>query len=69
MAGFCIVAGPEGTLLETHEAGVHIVNIDLDRMRYLRSTIENLDNAPGAKVKPAALTQWRRPELYGELIK
>lgn len=69
--GLAMIAGPEGTLLKSHEEGVHLAEVDLDRLRWLR---ENEDKSYGSSprpyiVKPGLLTQWRRPELYAELAK
>ncbi|MFA5528383.1 MAG: carbon-nitrogen hydrolase family protein [Peptostreptococcales bacterium] len=67
--GLAIVAGPEGTLLESREAGVHIVNVDLERLRWLRENEDRFHHELPYKVKPGLLTQWRRPELYNEIVK
>ena len=67
--GFCIVAGPEGTLYESQDPGVHIVALDLERMRWLRSTIEeSFQNVLPYNAKPGALTQFRRPEVFEKFL-
>ncbi|MCL2436581.1 MAG: carbon-nitrogen hydrolase family protein [Clostridiales bacterium] len=67
--GFCIVAGPEGTLYESQEPGVHIVTLDLARMRWLRSTTEDgFHEILPYNAKPGALTQFRRPELFEKIL-
>jgi predicted amidohydrolase len=65
---FCLVAGPEGLLFEAKDAGVHVVDLDLDRLRWLRSNIDGYYEKLPYKTKPGVLTQWRRPELWMDVI-
>jgi hypothetical protein len=67
--GLCIIAGPEGVLLESHKSGVHTAILDMDRLHWLRNQEDILKPPSPWKVKPGLLTQWRRPELYKELVK
>ncbi len=70
-AGFCVVAGPEGPLFQSNLPGVHIVEFDLERLRWLRGQEESRRHKllPFAAKPFELLTQWRRPELYGALTK
>ena len=67
--GFCIVASPEGMLLESHEEGVHVVSVDMDRLRWLRNTKDQYHEVLPYKVKPGLLTQWRRPAIFRDILK
>ena len=67
--GMEIIAGPEETLVESRKSGVHLANIDLDRIRWLRANRDEYHKVLPYKSKPGLLTQWRRPDLYGKLIK
>jgi len=66
--GFCLVAGPEGPLLESHLPGVHLVEFDMDRLRWLRSTEDKYYETLPYRVKPGLLTQWRNPDLYEGIL-
>jgi len=67
--GLCVIAGPEGTLLETHKGGIHMAELDMERMRWLRANEDKLPYPPAWHTKPGQFFQWRRPELYAELVK
>jgi predicted amidohydrolase len=56
--GMCKIIGPEGPLIESDEIGVHVADIDLDRIRWLRSHKDKKYLDP-PNVKPGLLTQWR----------
>ena len=63
--GLAMVAAPEEILFESTAAGRTVVDISLDRVRYLRSTRD----VPGSWDKFGAKQgllgpQWQRPELY-----
>ena len=62
--GLAMVTTPEEIIFETTRPGVYVVDIDLSRIRQLRSETDG----PGSSVRNAAkagiLTQWQRPELY-----
>ncbi len=66
--GMAMVATPEGIVFETTRPGVFIIDIDLDRIRDLRSQ----EDGPGSSVmngaKAGILTQWQRPELYDKFL-
>jgi len=70
--GLLIVAGPEGTLYESGEPGVHVVSLDLDRLRFLRThedTFDTYQDTSFYRTKLGLLTpQWRRPEVFEEIL-
>jgi predicted amidohydrolase len=65
--GLAMVATPEEILLETDAAGIHHVEIDLDRPRLLRAGVDGPGSGSRHAVKAGLLTQWRRPDLYERL--
>ena len=66
--GLAMVAAPEEILFESTAAGTSIVEVNLDRLRYLRSTRDEVGSADKYAVKQGLLgPQWQRPELYGAL--
>ena len=67
--GLCIIAGPEGPLLEAHTCGVFTATLDMDRLRFLRASKDGPNPPVPWKVKPGQPHQWRRPELCEELTK
>lgn len=63
--GLAMVAGPEEVFSESTTRGVSLVDVSLDRVRWLRRTRDELDTADLCSVKPGLLgPQWQRPELY-----
>jgi len=58
--GFCKITGPEGPLVDTGEVGVHIAEIDLDRIRWLRANEDKYYPDIPYNAKPGLLTQWRK---------
>ncbi|HEY2527088.1 MAG TPA: carbon-nitrogen hydrolase family protein [Xanthobacteraceae bacterium] len=66
--GLAMVAGPEEILFESTAAGVSVVDVSLDRVRFLRSTRDEVGSSEGCAVKQGLLgPQWQRPELYDSL--
>lgn len=61
--GIAMVAGPEGVLGERKEAGVLTVDVDLERVRWLRGQQEKITFPKLYRVVPGTL-EWRRPNLY-----
>jgi len=60
-----MVAGPEEILFETTLAGTTIVEVSLDRIRYLRATRDEVGSSVACAAKQGLLgPQWQRPELY-----
>jgi predicted amidohydrolase len=61
------IYSPEVVLAESGEAGILTADLDLDRIRYLRSTQEELIVPAPYRTIPGHMA-WRRPELYGRLL-
>ena len=63
--GLAMVATPEEILFESTAAGLSVVDVDLDRVRYLRSTRDEVGSSQNCAAKQGVLgPQWQRPELY-----
>ena len=65
-AGIGMIASPERVLAESSAPGILTADLDLDRIRFLRTTKEELIIPAPYRTIPGHLS-WRRPELYGEL--
>lgn len=66
--GLAMVATPEEILFEGTTPGLFIVDIDLARVRELRSTRDEVSSSFHDGAKAGVLTQWQRPELYQRLF-
>jgi predicted amidohydrolase len=66
--GLAMVAAPEAILFETTAPGSFIVEIDLARVRELRSSRDEVGSSARNGAKAGVLTQWQRPELYDAFI-
>jgi predicted amidohydrolase len=63
--GLAMVAGPEEILFESTAAGLAIVDVSLERLRWLRATRDEVGSSQQCAVKQGLLgPQWQRPELY-----
>ena len=63
--GLAMVAAPEEILLESTSAGTSVVDVSLQRVRYLRASRDVLGSSEHCAVKQGLLgPQWQRPELY-----
>jgi predicted amidohydrolase len=63
--GLAMVAAPEEILFESTAAGLSVVDVSLDRVRYLRSTRDVVGSSEQCAAKQGLLgPQWQRPELY-----
>jgi predicted amidohydrolase len=63
--GLAMVAGPEEILFESTIAGTTVVDVSLERLRYLRATRDVVGSSEHCAVKQGLLgPQWQRPELY-----
>jgi predicted amidohydrolase len=63
--GLAMVAAPEQILFESTAAGMSVVDVDLDRVRYLRSSRDMVGSSANCAAKQGVLgSQWQRPELY-----
>jgi predicted amidohydrolase len=64
--GLAMVAAPEQILFESTAAGMSVVDVDLERVRYLRSSRDVVGSSTDCAAKQGVLgPQWQRPELYG----
>jgi predicted amidohydrolase len=66
--GMAMVATPEGVIFETTRPGMFLIDIDLDRIRDLRSQEDGPGSSTVNAAKAGILTQWQRPELYDEFL-
>lgn len=64
--GIGMIASPERVLAQSESPGILAADLDLDRIRYLRRTVEELIVPAPYQTIPGHL-DWRRPELYGAL--
>jgi predicted amidohydrolase len=63
--GLAMVAAPEEIMFESTAAGTSIVDVDLERVRYLRSTRDEVGSSAQCAAKQGVLgPQWQRPDLY-----
>ncbi len=63
--GLAMVASPEEILCESTAAGTSFVDVDLERVRHLRATRDELGSSQHCGAKQGLLgPQWQRPELY-----
>jgi predicted amidohydrolase len=63
--GLAMVAAPEEVLFESTAAGRTIVDVSLERVRFLRATRDEVGSSEKCAVKQGLLgPQWQRPELY-----
>jgi len=66
--GLAMVAGPEEILFETTEAGLFFVDVSLDRLRQMRTTLDSVNSSSEFAAKQGILgSQWQRPELLDAL--
>ncbi len=67
--GLAMVASPEEILLESTQAGVMVVDVDLDRARELRNGRDSVVSSKTCGAKEGVLSeQWQRPELYDRFL-
>jgi predicted amidohydrolase len=63
--GLAMVAGPEEILFESTIAASTVVDVSLERVRYLRASRDVIGSSDHCAVKQGLLgPQWQRPELY-----
>lgn len=61
--GLAMVCSPEEVLVETTDEGVHVAEVDLDRVRWLRAEQDRFVDSAGVRpwrAKPGTLRDWRR---------
>jgi predicted amidohydrolase len=62
--GLAMVAAPEEIVFESTAAGLFLVDVDLERVRALRSSIDEVGSSNDFGAKQGVLSpQWQRPEL------
>ena len=62
--GFAMVCTPEAIVLETGAPGLHVVEVDLERIRWLRDQEDRwVDGTKPWRTKPGVLRDWRRPAV------
>lgn len=64
--GAAMVAGPEGVVAQSGFEEVFVANLNLERVRWLRSHDDSLEE-PKPFASIPGLPRFRRPELYGDL--
>lgn len=64
--GIGMICSPERVLAQSTAPGILTAELDLERIRYLRRTEEELIVPAPYRTIPGHLS-WRRPELYGDL--
>ena len=63
--GLAMVASPEEILFESTVPGMSFVDVNLDRVRFLRATRDEVGSSKSCAAKQGVLgPQWQRPELY-----
>ncbi|MDP6619956.1 MAG: carbon-nitrogen hydrolase family protein [Nitrospinota bacterium] len=65
--GIAAIAGPEGLLVERDTPGLIVADLDLDRLKVLRETKEDLVMPKPYRTIPGLMDSWRKPELYGRI--
>jgi predicted amidohydrolase len=66
--GLAMVAAPEEILFESTAAGLTVVDVSLDRVRFLRATRDEVGSSDRCAAKQGLLgPQWQRPELYDSI--
>jgi hypothetical protein len=64
--GIAMICSPERVLAQSEAPGIITSDLDLDRIRQLRETEEELIVPAPYSTIPGVLS-WRRPEILGEL--
>ena len=63
--GLAMVASPEEILFESTAAGMSVIDVSLDRVRFLRTSRDEVGSSAQCGAKQGVLgPQWQRPELY-----
>jgi predicted amidohydrolase len=64
--GVGTIAGPEGIITQSAEPGQLIADLDLDRLKFLRTREPRIETPKPYAVTPG-VSKWRRPEQYAEV--
>jgi predicted amidohydrolase len=63
--GLAMICSPEEILVESRSEGVHIAQVDLERVRWLREEQDrNTDEPEPWRAKPGTLRDWRRQSVF-----
>lgn len=62
--GLAMIATPEEIVFETTRPGLFVMDLDLERLRQLRSERDEVGSSTHNAAKAGVLSQWQRPELY-----
>ena len=65
--GLAMVAMPEEIIFESTRPGMFVLEIDLERLREMRSSEDRHGSSKEYGAKPGVLTQWQRPEMFDKL--
>ena len=66
--GLAMIAAPEAVMFESTQPGSFLLDIDLGRIRELRSQTDGVGSQRLNAAKAGVLTQWQRPELYEKFL-
>ena len=66
--GLAMVATPEEVIFESTKEGMFLVDVDLGRVRDLRTQKDEPPSSGQNGAKAGVLTQWQRPELYDKFL-
>ena len=66
--GLAMIAAPEAIMFESTQPGSFLLDIDLGRIRELRSQTDEVGSQRLNAAKAGVLTQWQRPELYEKFL-
>ncbi|MBI2880522.1 MAG: carbon-nitrogen hydrolase family protein [Candidatus Tectomicrobia bacterium] len=67
-SGITAIAGPEGLLAERDTPGLVFADLDIDRLKYLRETREELVHPKPYRTIPGLMDAWRKPGLYRRIV-
>jgi predicted amidohydrolase len=63
--GLAMICSPEEIVLESRAEGVHVAEVDLARIRWLRTEQDRLVDEPEPwRTKPGVLRDWRRQAVF-----
>jgi predicted amidohydrolase len=66
--GMAMVATPEEVIFESTKSGMFLVDIDLERIRDLRSQEDRVGSSADNGAKAGLLSQWQRPDMYDKFL-
>ncbi|MFP6892045.1 MAG: carbon-nitrogen hydrolase family protein [Nitrospinota bacterium] len=66
--GLAMVATPEEVVFESTREGMFLVDVDLDRVRDLRTQKDAVGSSMENGAKAGVLSQWQRPDMYDKFL-